>query len=659
MARWNLHTLQRLFVCALAVAVAPASVAHAIQEDSDAQWLSLILRDSGAAASVRAGAANRMALSYDPVVIQALADAVHAAGPTQLQIIATGVHDAERVPLAVVTAVIANACEHGGLRPEHHSIFRTSGEDAVEVLQDAAAVGEEACRVLAIEALGTLKSASAAEALIQLLSVLDATSSAVEHIDRALAVFANDDVSRTPDAWRTWWRDHDGPNVAVLSAEELEVHRLAESKRANVAEARATALAERLADSFVRLLTAMPEDEREAKIIELSHDEEPAIRRVAVTHVERMLRNGRTPSEELKQAVVERLTDRDGAIRLTTARLLDAMGQEDLGERLVAAISRETQPDVLVGMFEILGHRPIAAVLPEAIKNMKMPAGDRSDAAAGAIIALGRAGMLTAEATSRVRASLGERSEGITTAALATVAVLVGEGSESAATLLKSPLDAVRLGAATGLRIRGDRAQLLEAATDPLLVSVAIAACTDVPQTLASIEALLRLEPLTQADATVGEAWTEALGVVLGGLAPDALLGADEQLARRPELFDLVRTALHRSATRDDVDLVTREAAARRLSARLIEREEPLEAAAELRAAGASATSALGSELFEALLLGKSWDEAAFIRAEPSAWVGVLKTQRTARPAFATLLAAEIAARFDVELTRATDDSPE
>ena len=210
-----------------------------------------------------------------------------------------------------------------------------------------------------------------------------------------------------------------------------------------------------------------------------------------------------------------------------------------------------------------------------------------------------------------------------------------------------------------GLRIRGDRAQLLEAATDPLLVSVAIAACTDVPQTLASIEALLHLEPLTQADATVGEAWTEALGVVLGGLAPDALLGADEQLARRPELFDLVRTALHRSATRDDVDLVTREAAARRLSARLIEREEPLEAAAELRAAGASATSALGSELFEALLLGKSWDEAAFIRAEPSAWVVVLKTQRTARPAFATLLAAEIATRFDVELTRATDDSPE
>lgn len=657
MARWNLHTLQGL--CVVAVVVAMASVAGATQEDSDAQWLSLILRDSGAAASVRAGAASRMARSHDPVVIKALADAVQTADPLQLEVIAAGVHDAERVPLAVVVAVLANACEQGGLRPDHHSIFRTSGLDAVESLQDAAAVGGEACRLLAIEALGALKNAAAAEALIQLLSVLDAASSAVKEIDRALAVFANDGVSRTPDAWRTWWRDHDGPDAAVLSVEELEVLRVAALKRADVAEARATTLSKRLADSFVRLFTAMPEVEREAKIIEWSHDEESTIRWVAVNQVERMLRNGRTPSAELKQAVVERLTDRDGAIRLTTARLLDAMGQKDLGERLVEAISKETQPDVLVGMFEILGHHPIASVLPEAIKNMRMPAADRADAAAGAIIALGRAGMLSDEAMARVRTSLHARSEGITTTPLATVAVLVGEGTESARALLKAPSDNVRLGAAIGLRIRGERVQLLEAARDPLLVSVAIAAWTDAPQTLASIDALLQLEPLTKEDASVGEAWIEAIGAVLSSLAPDALLGADERLAMRPELFDAVRIALHRSAMRDDVDLVTREAAARRLAERLIAREEPLEAAAELRAAGASVTSALGGDLFEALLLGKSWDEAALIRAEASAWVDVLENQRTVRPDFSVLLAAEIATRFDVELTRASDDSSE
>ena len=92
-------------------------------------------------------------------------------------------------------------------------------------------------------------------------------------------------------------------------------------------------------------------------------------------------------------------------------------------------------------------------------------------------------------------------------------------------------------------------------------------------------------------------------------------------------------------------------AAVRRLSDRLVEMELPLEAAAELRAAGATPSSPLGEELFIALLLGKSWDEAAVIRPAPEAWLGVLQVQLETRPELSESLIVVIEDRFGSELT--------
>jgi hypothetical protein len=167
---------------------------------------------------------------------------------------------------------------------------------------------------------------------------------------------------------------------------------------------------------------------------------------------------------------------------------------------------------------------------------------------------------------------------------------------------------------------------------------------------LASIDALLQLEPPAEAVDEHGT-WVEAMRVVVDGLLPDVLIEADERLKTRPAFFENVRVALRRVAAMDELDPAQREAAARRLAARLIDREEPLEAAAELRAAGASATSPLGEMLFEALLLGKSWDEAALIRTDASSWLEVFDVQRIVRPTLAASLAVEIASRFGSEVS--------
>jgi hypothetical protein len=121
MLRWNSHRHNALHLALLMVVVGlgggvTQAVAAASQDDSDAQWLASILRDSGAAANVRSGAARRMALSQDPVVIEALANAVLIADDSQLGAIAAGIRDAGRVPGSVVSAILTHACTHGAWR---------------------------------------------------------------------------------------------------------------------------------------------------------------------------------------------------------------------------------------------------------------------------------------------------------------------------------------------------------------------------------------------------------------------------------------------------------------------------------------------------------------------------------------------------------------
>ena len=73
---------------------------------------------------------------------------------------------------------------------------------------------------------------------------------------------------------------------------------------------------------------------------------------------------------------------------------------------------------------------------------------------------------------------------------------------------------------------------------------------------------------------------------VVAAMPSEAIVEVDELLADREEFFGARRLALRRAATTQEVEEAVRLAAARRLADRLVERELPLEAAAELRAAG-------------------------------------------------------------------------
>lgn len=659
--------LSLLLFCAAWVSGINNTSAYAIQSEQesgdaniDATWLSAIVTNSSIPLDLRVGAARRMAASNNPKIVEAFAELLRTADDQQLQILASGVREAQNIPAVAIPAAISHACAAGVLKGEHMTVLRIGGEASIDALRQAILEGDVTCHPIAIRALGSMKSRAAAESLVQLLDVIEPDSQNYVALDRALQTYADGDEQRSAQEWREWWASIEEPSTSGQSMELLEARLEDAIARADRAEQRALQLAKRLATNLERLLASMADADREARIVELTRDEESLIRLGAVQQVGQMLRNGRTPSDELRNAMVILLDDTDPTIRIEAAQLLDAMWMDDFGPRLVQAIGDEDDPLVLVAVFEILGNRPVPEIVPIAVKHF----GDRepmvSDAAAGAISAVGRAGFLDEAMRNEVRAGLDARKGGIDSQSLATVAVLAAKDEEKAMEYLNSESDVVRYGAAFGMHYRGARHRLLEATEDPLVARVAVRAWSDPPVSLSSLDALMSLEPVGKLPAD-NDQWAKAVNDVLASMPPDSVVKADEQLANRTEFFDARRDALRRTATTQEVNEAIRYEAARRHANRLVENGQPLEAAAELRTAGATPSSPLGEDLFSALVLGKSWDEAALVRPEPDAWLGVLEAQLNVRPDLAENLVVVIEERFGPELTvkqrRTLDDA--
>jgi len=164
--------------CALGAAeLVDGPGAHALQQETtevhvDADWLSAIVQNDSIPMDLRAGAARRMAASDQAQVVGALGAILVSADAQRLQVIASGVRQAERMPAAAIPSLITNACTTGALRGEHLVMLRVGGEASIDALARAAIDGEAACRGIAIRALGGLRSRPATESLVELLDVV-------------------------------------------------------------------------------------------------------------------------------------------------------------------------------------------------------------------------------------------------------------------------------------------------------------------------------------------------------------------------------------------------------------------------------------------------------------------------------------------------------
>ncbi|MCH2162563.1 MAG: HEAT repeat domain-containing protein, partial [Phycisphaerales bacterium] len=600
---------------------------------------------------LRAGAAQRLATSEDSDVLAAFAGAILGADAARLEAVASGAGLAGTMPPEVMPAVLTHACETGGLSSAHVAILRVGRPWVTEILKEALLDGDQSCRLMAIEALAAMNDRQSVEVLVQFLDAFGPQAPEFKAIDAGLRTYAGVNAARSVRQWQDWWLELEKPAGGSEAVSMLEGRLRDAIERAEFAEQRGERLARRLAETIARLVAIMPETDRATKVVELAGDEEAVVRLAAVDQVERMLRNGRIPSDEIRDAMLQRINDTEPVIRIRAAKMLDAMGLADLGPRLVEAIGDESDPAVLAAVLEILGNRPVPGIVPIAVGLFNSSEPAVTQAAAGAVAAVGRAGLFDMEMAELVRDGLAQRVDGVDSGALAEVAILAAADPEDdlALGLLTHPNDSIRRGAAEGMRARGVRTRLLVEASDPVIARVAIMAWADPPWDLDSVDALLALRPAEEAEADFAE-WLEAMGEVLSSMPPQLVVQADSKLAAEEALFPARRAALRRAAMANEMGETNQLAAARQLADRLVAAGLPIEAAQELQAAGASPASPLGEDLFRTLLLAESWQEAAAVRPDAQPWLDALEAQVATSPESAGNLLLEIDRRFGENL---------
>ncbi|MAH65646.1 MAG: hypothetical protein CMJ27_04540 [Phycisphaerae bacterium] len=616
--------------------------------DEDVAYLASVFANPAVPRELRVGAAERMARLGSPEAADAIGTALQSDSTDTRNIVVEGVRKNGRASDAIVDR-IANAAMAGRIGADDASfIIGRSGSTAIErmmvfVVEEA----DPAARARGFELLGGINDPAAARALVDAMQQARSGTADAIAIDAALRRWSDTSSTRDAAAWAAWWArmNIDGSASQALGQLVDRIERA--NRRAAEAEARAGALAIRLAELHARLLATLPESDRDQRILELLEDDELPLRAAAIAQVERMLRNGRILPEVLRTGLLSTLDDPDPTIRITAARLLETVGVEDFAAKMVASLEDEADPAVLSAGLELLGNRARPAVVPLAIRHLAGGDPEVVRQSARAVATVAAAGVLDPARMAEIRAALPTADRvGDSEIARLLVLVAVDPREPSLVRLLGHEDRRVRRGAAEGFLGRGQREALRLNSETPEVRRIAWQAWSGDAVDPEGLSVLLELRPPADAEEADQVNWGLAISRVLERLPVEQVLAADDVLGEEPTRFDDRRAALVRAAMSESLPKPDRDAAARRLARRLIEAGRPIEAANELRLLGADADSALGQDLFEALVLAEAWDEADAVRPDPPAWVAFLEASAIPDPRLARLLLEEIDRRF-------------
>ncbi len=504
-------------------------------------------------------------------------------------------------------------------------------------------------RVRLIDLLGRLGDPAAPGALV---AALDRSPSEEElaAIDSALRRWSNSDVRRNPVAWRAWWN-----NLNMDGQDSRALRRLAnriaqESARADAQTRRAGVLARRVADLYVNLLALQPESERLDRLRGMLGDEESTVRLAAVSQVERMLRDAKLPSGELREPVVARLGDIDAEIRIKAAKVLDAMGGDDLGPILVRSLLIESDPEVIRAGLRILGGRPQPEAVSFAIDRLGSSDPEMASLAARVIAAVAAVGTLHPDDREKVRGVLGDR-RGIDSRDEARLAVLVASEPDEAVDLLQASDESVRRGAAEAFRSLGRRDLLLGHATNPTVRRIAIQAWAEIDGSVgpANVGSLLTLrpgadEPEIETDSAT---WRAAMVRVLEAMPKTRLVEVEELLSEEDDLLAERAAMLRRGMAGPDLREGERLRMAELLGRALLSAGRPVEAVEELGAVGAEEEdSPLRGLLSTALFESGEWGRAWSMQPSPSVWLDFIEERAAERPELCGRMLAELTLRM-------------
>ena len=634
-----------------------------LDSPDDLEFLIGLLEDPAVPQGFRREAATRLARSSDPQGAEAISRVLRAEDEDIRKAVIDGLRIAAPLPLPMVRKLVS-LVEDGVLSPDSVALVLggDSGVSVQLVVDRITELEESERRIRLYDLLGRLGDPLAPGSLVEAIGrVKDQEELAA--IDLALQRWSNMKGGMTPDQWQAWWT-----SLSMEGDESQGMRRLAnriasESARAGAAEARALEaearadrLAGQIAELHARLLALLPDAEQVERIQGMLRDEEALVRLAAIGQVERMLRDARVLPDGIRQDMLVGLGDSNPDIRIRAAEVLDAMGAADFAATLVRSLEKESDPEVIRAGLRVLGSRPRPEAVPFALKRLRNVDGETERLAAGVIASVAIEGSLGAEAREQVRRRFAEDRGSIDTRDEATLAVLLADQPDQEAGLLDDEEESVRRGAAEAYRKLGRRDLLLARSKNQTVARVAIQAwaAADEPVGEENVRALLELRPdPTGPDAEIEVAtWRSAMARILEAMVYEDIAASEALLSGESELLEN-RCAMLRRGTAPDstLDPEARTRLHTLLGRNLLGAGRPLEAAAELRAAGGEdPESPLRSELFSAFLLAEEWEDAARLEPTPEAWVVFMENRPDLEAEFARRLADEIDRRFDGRL---------
>ena len=502
----------------------------------------------------------------------------------------------------------------------------------------------------------------AAEILIDAMGEVDDESSSVV-VDAALRRWSNTTETRDANGWRQWWvrlsLGEDGTSALQQLTDRIAVESSRADRalaRAVAAETRAQQLATRLAEVKTRAMALLEGESRTDALRAMFVDEEPLVRAAGISQVERMLRNAQPIPDVVRRDLSTLITDDMPANRISTVKILDAIGVDGLADTLASSLMSEPDPTVVAAGLAVLGNRPNPVAIPLAVETLQRADPTLTSAAARVIGEVAAAGLLHPDDRIVIRELLPELDQ-LTDRDTARTKVLIADedGLEAARGLLRSDTEAVRRGAAEGFRKRGLRDVLREEASDPTVRRVAIQTWIDSPPAidLVNLEVLQELRPLGDTEQARSDlsTWLGAVVQILEALPIDRLADAERMLQGEASLLDARCASLRRGLSGGLLTMETRQELQGLLLDAMAEGERWTELVAELRSLDAeSPDSPYRARLFELLVRTQDWDGAAILEPSVSAWIELAEDERVEDPRILGPLLGEIERRFDAEL---------
>lgn len=532
----------------------------------------------------------------------------------------------------------------------------TYGDDALrrvaKLALDVEAPAPE--RLGPIHALGSFRRRAAA---VQLMAMLDERRAEPKEITRAAAAaltrLTGLPYGANASAWTQWWREaKDQPHAQWLITMVQRLDDQLKSLKQQVQEQRQTTetIERRLFDTYRELYPVLSLEEQLRRLPDLLDDDLAAVRRFAISRLDRLLRDSVRIPDALQERLAEGVSDEVPELRLQAARLLDELNFEGTADRIAAALETETDAAVAMAFIDILSKQPSMSAWAPLVSRLTDP--ELGEPSATALWEALSATTPGADQAAMTREALREVMARQASPAFARLLCAIGDDEDLAhlKPLLDSEDPRLRAGVAEGMCRRGLRQPLLDRADDDVIYPFALQVIADGQSDLANLQRLLRLEPAAPARGL----WAAAIVKLTKGLDPKDLLEADDTLAAVEYVdaqlrHDVLARVAHLPA--DTLPLAQRAQLVGRLASLMIELDEATQAHALLeRFPEATAPDGMGDVRFRAAVLGGQYDAAVVLQGDPAPWVALFIELVEAKPLAAVAVRQEIGRRFQGRL---------